>query len=173
MAKSELFYTGNLRFARDYLLWMFTQSSRVNRAEFKQKTRLASDIVDRMLSPLAILCTGSDSRGWEFKYPTDFEFISRYPAVVERQEMGWRERKAWIASNLVAVPDAKGKGKTSTGENGEHEITTTQHLLEKTIAELFQREKVWALSRIRRIVNEKLGGCPSSVIAHTNGYSCS
>ncbi|XP_045609667.2 DNA-directed RNA polymerase III subunit RPC5-like [Procambarus clarkii] len=80
---------------RDYVLYLFTKSTSVVRAEVADVVGLpASDLKD-------ILCGVSRCRGsrttWEFLLPTDSTFMKKYPDVVQRQQMIWQSRSEQLS----------------------------------------------------------------------------
>lgn len=78
--------------ARDYLLWLFTQTRVVSRLEFSRQVRMPDyDILD-LFNQLATF--KSDIKKWELKLPTDNRFLEEFPDVVQRQAALWKVKKA-------------------------------------------------------------------------------
>jgi DNA-directed RNA polymerase-3 subunit RPC5 len=69
---SEINYSGRAVHCRDYLLSMFAKDRFVMRKEFSDVAMLTPEIVRDILSEISKLKVG---KGWEFKLPTDINFI--------------------------------------------------------------------------------------------------
>ncbi|GIY10425.1 DNA-directed RNA polymerase III subunit RPC5 [Caerostris darwini] len=82
-------YTGinaqQLKNARDYILWLFRKSRFVKCSEILPVTRITFEDFEAIITPLAI----KTKKGWEFKFPTDTEFLKNHPSIEENQSIKW------------------------------------------------------------------------------------
>lgn len=78
--------------ARDYLIWLFTQSRIVGRLGYSRSVRLPDYDTLELFNQLARY--RSDLKKWEFKLPTDERFLEQFPDVVNRQNTFWKVRRA-------------------------------------------------------------------------------
>ncbi|CAN8002790.1 unnamed protein product, partial [Ixodes hexagonus] len=82
--------------ARDYLMWLYTQSRHVVQSKFADTVRLPSEDVKMLLSEMARLTPS----GWEFLLQPDKDFIARYPDVVQRQQMLWDAKQQFLSKSF-------------------------------------------------------------------------
>lgn len=82
----------NFIIGRDYLLWLFTQNRFVRRIDFLNKARLPDFDTLELLKQVATF--RKENLLWEFKLPTDDEFVKKYPDIAQRQEIFWKVRRA-------------------------------------------------------------------------------
>uniref|UniRef100_A0A023GC66 Putative rna polymerase c iii 37 kDa subunit n=1 Tax=Amblyomma triste TaxID=251400 RepID=A0A023GC66_AMBTT len=82
--------------ARDFLLYLYTQSRHVNQVKFAETVRLFPADVKVLLQEIAKLTPN----GWEFLLPFDRDFISKYPDVVQRQQMLWDAKQQFLSKSF-------------------------------------------------------------------------
>ncbi|KAK8757182.1 hypothetical protein V5799_000117 [Amblyomma americanum] len=97
--------------ARDFLLFLYTQSRHVTQTKFAETVRLCPDDVKVLLKEIAKPTPG----GWEFLLPFDRDFISKrllnqtgpssfagitYPDVVQRQQMLWDAKQQFLSKSF-------------------------------------------------------------------------
>ncbi|KAK8387061.1 hypothetical protein O3P69_018014 [Scylla paramamosain] len=91
---------------RDYVLYLFTKKTGVTRGEVADVVGLPSNDLKEILYGV------SRYRGtrttWEFLLPTDTAFLSKYPDVVQRQQMIWQSRSEQLAHNFKDKTSAEG-----------------------------------------------------------------
>ncbi|KAH8037052.1 hypothetical protein HPB51_008476 [Rhipicephalus microplus] len=91
--------------ARDFLMFLFTQSRVVVQTKFSDTVRVnVKTLLEDMAKPTP--------DGWEFMLPYDRDFVSRYPDVVQRQKMLW-EAKQQFLSKSFRLTRQEGQGKPS------------------------------------------------------------
>lgn len=78
--------------ARDYLLWLFTQSRTVNRLEYSRAVKMPDHDILELFNQLARF--KHDTKRWEIKLPTDNRFVEQFPDIVTRQNTFWKVRRA-------------------------------------------------------------------------------
>lgn len=98
VVKSDILYPNNstsphsgvsadtLTRARDYVMWKFTQSRSIIRKEITAAIKIPPEDMTEILEQMALQRM---KKGWEFLLPCDYDFLNRYPEVVERQKMLW------------------------------------------------------------------------------------
>ncbi|XP_055953004.1 DNA-directed RNA polymerase III subunit RPC5-like isoform X1 [Argiope bruennichi] len=106
--KSELLYAENtvspytgmsakqLINARDYILWLFTKTRFVTRQDILSAIRVLDDDFKAIMIPLA----NKTNRGWEFKFPTDNEFLENHPSIQQSQDIKWNLRYNKLVKDL-------------------------------------------------------------------------
>ncbi|GFR03931.1 DNA-directed RNA polymerase III subunit RPC5 [Trichonephila clavata] len=107
--KSELLYEGektvsaytgvsakHLINARNYILWLFKKARFVTHSDVLSVIRLSDEDFKAMMTPLA----NKTNRGWEFKFPTDEEFLENHPAIRQSQDMKWDCRYKQLVQDL-------------------------------------------------------------------------
>ncbi|XP_029834882.3 DNA-directed RNA polymerase III subunit RPC5 [Ixodes scapularis] len=82
--------------ARDYLMWLYTQSRHVVQSKFADTVRLPSEDVKTLLSEMGRLTPS----GWEFLLSPDKEFVTRFPDVVQRQQMLWDAKQQFLSKSF-------------------------------------------------------------------------
>lgn len=82
--------------ARDFLMFLYTQSRFVTQAKFADTVRLPMMDVKTLLEEMARLTPS----GWEFKLPYDKDFITKYPEVVQRQKMLWDAKQQFLSKSF-------------------------------------------------------------------------
>lgn len=121
--KSELLYEGektvsaytgvsakHLISARNYILWLFKKTRFVTHSDVLSVTRLSNDDFKAMMTPLA----NKTNRGWEFKFPTDEEFLENHPAIRQSQDMKWDCRYKQLVQELKMSQSEGESSKAST-----------------------------------------------------------
>ncbi|KAL3236912.1 hypothetical protein MRX96_022162 [Rhipicephalus microplus] len=104
--------------ARDFLMFLFTQSRVVVQTKFSDTVRLPVLDVKTLLEDMA----KPTPDGWEFMLPYDRDFVSRYPDVVQRQKMLWEAKQQFLSKSfrltrqegqdaLMQSPPASTKGR--------------------------------------------------------------
>ncbi|XP_077528170.1 DNA-directed RNA polymerase III subunit RPC5-like [Haemaphysalis longicornis] len=76
--------------ARDFLLYLFTQSRHVSQAKFARAVNLPGEDIKTLLSDVA----KPTPEGWEFLLPCDTDFITKFPEVAQRQQLCWGAKQA-------------------------------------------------------------------------------
>lgn len=82
--------------ARDFLLYLYTQSRHVTQTKFAETVRLFPEDVKVLLKEIA----KPTPNGWEFLLPCDRDFISKYPDVVQRQQMLWDAKQQFLSKSF-------------------------------------------------------------------------
>ncbi|XP_065302350.2 DNA-directed RNA polymerase III subunit RPC5-like [Dermacentor albipictus] len=82
--------------ARDFLMFLFTQSRFVTQAKFADTVRLPVIDVKTLLEEMA----KPTPDGWEFMLPYDRDFIAKYPDVVQRQKMLWDAKQQFLSKSF-------------------------------------------------------------------------
>ncbi|KAJ3124904.1 hypothetical protein HK098_000731 [Nowakowskiella sp. JEL0407] len=83
IAKSELFYKGRMKDARDYALNIFQTQTYLKRDAFFEKTLLPIQMASNMLNEIA---SWEPGKGWSLKLEEDEEFMENFPDVVKQQK---------------------------------------------------------------------------------------
>eukprot|EP01117_Protostelium_nocturnum_P012598 TRINITY_DN4635_c0_g1_i4.p1 TRINITY_DN4635_c0_g1~~TRINITY_DN4635_c0_g1_i4.p1 ORF type:complete len:630 (-),score=151.80 TRINITY_DN4635_c0_g1_i4:194-1969(-) len=86
--------------ARDFLLLSFHSNEYVQRKDFNEKVGLHVDHAKDMLDKISLL---EYEKGWKLKLPPDTDFMQKFPEVVTRQEVHWKEQKEVIKNELQKV----------------------------------------------------------------------
>eukprot|EP00039_Didymoeca_costata_P010944 m.149504 g.149504 ORF g.149504 m.149504 type:complete len:632 (-) comp15014_c0_seq2:2304-4199(-) len=91
---------------RDYILQQFYLKKKLIPQDIISCTKLTAEDTKIILRKFGVLRVQSDGRSrWEFRYPEDSEFFSRYPRAIQRQAEEWETRSEQILSDLtVDVP---------------------------------------------------------------------
>ncbi|XP_049523823.1 DNA-directed RNA polymerase III subunit RPC5-like [Dermacentor silvarum] len=82
--------------ARDFLMFLFTQSRFVTQTKFADTVRLPVIDVKTLLEEMA----KPTPDGWEFMLPYDRDFVARYPDVVQRQQMLWDAKQQFLSKSF-------------------------------------------------------------------------
>lgn len=82
--------------ARDYVMWLYTQSRHVVQRKLTDTIKLPPEEVKMVLSSMAKLTAG----GWEFLLPFDKSFMTRHPDVVQRQQMLWDAKQQSLSKSF-------------------------------------------------------------------------
>ncbi|XP_077526932.1 DNA-directed RNA polymerase III subunit RPC5-like [Haemaphysalis longicornis] len=82
--------------ARDFLMYLFTQSGHVSRTKFGDTVKLPGEDIKTLLSEMA----KSTPEGWEFLLPCDMDFITKFPEVVQRQQMLWDAKQQYLSKSF-------------------------------------------------------------------------
>ncbi|XP_069692182.1 DNA-directed RNA polymerase III subunit RPC5 [Periplaneta americana] len=82
---------------RDYILYLFTQNRHVDRVRVSFVIKLPSEETREILDQIARLKV---NKRWELQLPFDKDFISRYPEVVQRQQMWWDAKQKQLSEAL-------------------------------------------------------------------------
>ncbi|XP_042222970.1 DNA-directed RNA polymerase III subunit RPC5-like isoform X2 [Homarus americanus] len=101
---------------RDFVLYLFTKSTSVVRAEVAEVVRLPSNDLKNILNGVS-QCRRSRAT-WEFLLSTDTNFMKKYPDVVQRQQMIWQSRSEQLSHNFKdkqVKQDDTNKAGPSTG----------------------------------------------------------
>ncbi|GFW74985.1 hypothetical protein TNCV_2678531 [Trichonephila clavipes] len=77
-------------------LWLFKKTRFVTHSDVLSVIRLSDDDFKAMMTPLA----NKTNRGWEFKFPTDEEFLENHPAIQRSQDMKWNCRYKQLVQDL-------------------------------------------------------------------------
>ncbi|XP_070581554.1 DNA-directed RNA polymerase III subunit RPC5-like [Ptychodera flava] len=85
---------------RDYIMWKFTQSRYVIRKEIAMVTRLPSEDIKEMLEQMSRMQV---NQGWQFLIEYDSVFVSKFPEVVQRQQMLWDNKYQSLCKTLKLV----------------------------------------------------------------------
>lgn len=104
--------------ARDFLMFLFTQSRVVVQTKFSDTVKLPVLDVKTLLEDMA----KPTPDGWEFMLPYDRDFVLRYPDVVQRQKMLWEAKQQFLSKSfrltrqegqdpLMQSPPASTKGR--------------------------------------------------------------
>ncbi|KAK7112961.1 DNA-directed RNA polymerase III subunit RPC5-like [Littorina saxatilis] len=91
---------------RDFVMWKFTHCKYVVRKEIA--SGLPSEDVKDILEQMSRLRT---SKGWEFVYDYDREFVDRFPEVVQRQRLLWDAKYQSLSKHFKMPKDADKKAK--------------------------------------------------------------
>ncbi|XP_047108579.1 DNA-directed RNA polymerase III subunit RPC5 [Schistocerca piceifrons] len=94
--------------ARDYILHRFTQERFVQQEKVHKTTNLGSGELNEILSQFAKPRSG---RGWELLRPYDNDFITRYPDVLQRQQMMWEAKQKQLQESF-SLPSTPATGRT-------------------------------------------------------------
>jgi DNA-directed RNA polymerase-3 subunit RPC5 len=95
---------------RDYILYLFTQNRYVDRRSMSSLIRLPSDEIKEILEQISTLRV---KKGWELRLPFDKEFVSRYPDVVQRQQMWWDAKHKQLLEALREGSTGKSRRKSN------------------------------------------------------------
>ncbi|KDR19405.1 DNA-directed RNA polymerase III subunit RPC5 [Zootermopsis nevadensis] len=82
---------------RDYVLYLFTQNRHVDRLRVSSVIRLPSEEIKEILEQISKV---QGNKRWELRLPVDKAFISRYPEVVQRQQMWWDAKQKQLTEAL-------------------------------------------------------------------------
>lgn len=82
--------------ARDFLMYLFTQSRHVSQTKFADTVKLPREDVKTLLSEMA----KPTPEGWEFLLPCDIDFITKFPEVVQRQQMLWDAKQQYLSKSF-------------------------------------------------------------------------
>uniref|UniRef100_A0A131Z0A4 DNA-directed RNA polymerase III subunit RPC5 n=1 Tax=Rhipicephalus appendiculatus TaxID=34631 RepID=A0A131Z0A4_RHIAP len=82
--------------ARDFLMFLYTQSRFVTQTKFAETVRLPVIDVKTLLEEMA----KPTPDGWEFMLPYDRDFVSKYPDVVQRQQMLWDAKQQFLSKSF-------------------------------------------------------------------------
>ncbi|PNF16672.1 hypothetical protein B7P43_G05410 [Cryptotermes secundus] len=82
---------------RDYILYLFTQNRYVDRLRVSGVIKLPSEEIREILDQISRLRV---NKGWELRLPFDKDFVSRYPEVVQRQQMWWEAKQKQLTEAL-------------------------------------------------------------------------
>ncbi|XP_023210358.1 DNA-directed RNA polymerase III subunit RPC5-like [Centruroides sculpturatus] len=92
--------------ARDYIMWRYTQENILKRKEIMSIVKLPLEDITEMLRHVA---HWKASLGWQFAYSFDESFVSKYPEIVQRQQMLWDARYQQLTKILqLGAKDVKG-----------------------------------------------------------------
>ncbi|KAK7475390.1 hypothetical protein BaRGS_00033340 [Batillaria attramentaria] len=91
---------------RDFIMWKFTHCKYVVRKEIS--SGLPSEDVKDILEQMSRLRT---SKGWEFVFNYDRDFVERHPDVVQRQRLLWDAKFQSLAKQFKMPKDADKKAK--------------------------------------------------------------
>lgn len=94
--------------ARDYILHRFTQERFVEQEKLQKITNLGPEEMNEILSQFAKPRSG---RGWELQRPYDNDFITRYPEVLQRQQMMWEAKQKQLQESF-SLPAAPATGRS-------------------------------------------------------------
>ncbi|KAI8804771.1 Sin-like protein conserved region-domain-containing protein [Cladochytrium replicatum] len=113
IGKSELYYMGRPRDARDVLLEMFAKKKSVTRIEFVEGTKLPMQMATNMISEIAQWEKGT---GWTVKCASEDHFVDSFPDIAKRQ----KERVTANAQSALTrmQPPAVTPGKPVKAEKG-------------------------------------------------------
>lgn len=91
---------------RDFIMWKFTHCKYVVRKEIS--SGLPSEDVKDILEQMSRL---RSSKGWEFVFDYDRDFVERHPDVVQRQRLLWDAKFQSLAKHFKMPKDADKKAK--------------------------------------------------------------
>ncbi|XP_076448701.1 DNA-directed RNA polymerase III subunit RPC5-like [Babylonia areolata] len=91
---------------RDFVMWKFTHCKYVVRREIA--AGLPSEDVKDILEQMSVL---RSSKGWEFVYNYDREFVEKHPEVVQRQRLLWDSKYQTLCTYFKLPKEADKKAR--------------------------------------------------------------
>ncbi|CAH0397770.1 unnamed protein product [Chilo suppressalis] len=101
-------------YARDHVLYLFTQHPYIDRRKVAAAVRLPPAEVLEIISSVAKF---NPRTGWELIIPPDVAFEAKYPDVVQRQNLYWEARQRQFNEMLIGENVPKRQRKKSQRES--------------------------------------------------------
>eukprot|EP00794_Sanderia_malayensis_P009129 gene9129-10102_t len=83
--------------ARDYVLWRFNHKRMLERKDIISVIRIPSEELRDMLEQVA---RQKPPHGWEFRLPTDSDFLHKHPEVIKSQLQVWKSKITCLKQSL-------------------------------------------------------------------------
>ncbi|XP_059048599.1 DNA-directed RNA polymerase III subunit RPC5 [Achroia grisella] len=101
--------------ARDHVLYLFTQHTYIDRRKVAAAVRLPPEDVLEIISSVAKY--NPQHHGWELLIPPDVAFETKYPDVMQRQNLYWEARQRSFNEMLIGENVPKRQRKKSQRES--------------------------------------------------------
>ncbi|KAJ9580202.1 hypothetical protein L9F63_004145, partial [Diploptera punctata] len=101
---------------RDHILYQFTQMQHVDRIKESAVIKLPREEIQEILEQVSMQ---KPKQGWQLKLPFDKDFISRYPEVVQRQQMWWEAKQKQLREAFAGSKTRRKSNRDSSVSDNE------------------------------------------------------